>query len=173
MALMHVIIDGYNFLHASAATDHDWTRLSLEDARAAIVNFLATHRGPRRERLTVVFDGAGSLQHSTRSENQQGVEVVFSEAGVSADEVICTMVSNAPNARSILVVSADREIRDFVKKLGAKVIAPLTFLATAEEQHERRRRRPPPEPPEKFKGIGKGEVKRWRKIFGFDEEDAD
>lgn len=171
MAVMHVIIDGYNFLHASAEADYDWIRLSLEDARTAIVYFLATRGRPRREHLTVVFDGAGSLEYNIRSENQQGVEVVFSEAGVTADEVICTMVANAPNARSVLVVSADREIRGFVKKYGAKVIAPLTFMTTAEEHHERRSRRPPPEPPEKFKGTAKGEIEHWRKVFGFDDEE--
>ena len=173
MAVMHIIIDGYNFLHASAGTEHDWTRLSLEDARAATVNFLSTHRRPQQERLTIVFDGAGSLQYDTRGENQQGIEVVFSEAGVNADEVIRTMVSDAPNPRSILVVSADREIRDFVRTLGAKVIAPQTFLATSQEHHERRLKRPPSEPPEKFRGISPGEVEGWRRVFGFgDEEDG-
>jgi len=172
MAPMHILIDGYNFLHASAGTDHDWTPLPLEDARIAIVNFLATRRRPRREQLTVVFDGAGTRYMDVRRENQRGVEVIFSPAGVTADEVIRGTVRDAPNPRSILVVSADREIADFVKRLGAKVIGPLTFLTTSEERHIERRRRAAPEPPEKFRGTGPGEVKRWRKIFGFDEEDG-
>ena len=57
--MFHIIIDGYNLLHASRGTDHDWTHLSLEEGRVAIVNFLATRRQPSREDITVVFDGSG------------------------------------------------------------------------------------------------------------------
>jgi len=172
MALKHILIDGYNFLHASAGTDHDWTELPLEDAREAMVSFLAAGGRPHRQSLTVVFDGAGTRQYDTRAENRQGVEVIFSEAGVTADEVIRGMVSEAPDPRSILVVTADRAIRDFVRKLGAKVTAPATFLTNCDRRRMKRRRRTPREPPEKFRGTAPGEVKRWRKILGFDEEEG-
>jgi len=173
MALKHILVDGYNFLHASAGTDHDWTGLPLEQARAAMVSFLADVGRPRRESLTVVFDGAGTMQYDTRAENRRGVEVIFSEAGVTADEVIRDMVGKAPDPRSVLVVTADREIRDFVRKPGARVIAPATFLANCDRRRMKRRRRTPREPPEKFRGTAPGEVKRWRRILGFDDEEEE
>lgn len=172
MALTHILIDGYNLLHASAGTDHDWMPLPLEDARSAMVDFLATRRWGRRERITVVFDGSGTSALDMRAENQRGIEVLFSEAGVTADEVIQQIVRDAPNPRKILVVSADREIRDFVIRHGAKVIAPSSFLSTSEEHHQQRRRHTG-EPPEKYRGAGPGEVEHWRRIFGFDDEDAE
>jgi predicted RNA-binding protein with PIN domain len=169
MSLFHIIIDGYNFLHASRDTDHDWTHLSLEEARKAIIDFLAVHRRPTREKITVVFDGSGL---STRQERPpQAIEVLFSEAGVTADEVICQIVSHAPNPRAALVVSADREIARHVIACGAKVISPRTFIISSESHHEKRRKKGPPEPPEKFRGVSKGEVAQWREVFGFDEDE--
>ena len=170
MALMHVVIDGYNFLHASAQSDHDWMHLPLEDARAAMLGFLAVRRRPRREKITVVFDGSGRVQGGLRADNLHGIEVVFSEPGVTADEVICSMIAAAPNPRAFLVVTADRAIRTAVLMHGAKVIAPLTFLVSSEEHDDERRRRSAKEPPEKFKGTRRGEVERWKKIFGFDDD---
>jgi len=168
----HIIIDGYNLLHASRETDHDWTHLDLEDAREQIVSFLAGRRRPKREKLTVVFDGGALTELQPRERSVHGVRVLFSEPGVSADEVICRMVTNAPDAAATLVVTADREIRSEVISAGARVVGPRNFILTAEEHHERRKRRKPL-PREKFEGLSKGEVERWREIFGFDGEDEE
>lgn len=169
--MQHIVIDGYNFLHASHGTDHDWMDLDLEAAREAIVNFLATRRRPRREKVTVVFDGSavGGVRHGQRG----GVEIIFSEPGVTADEVICRMAKDSPNPRSFLVVTADREIREYVLALGAKVIGPRTFLVSSEEHHDKRMKRPGAEPPEKYRGTTPGEVEYWRRIFGVDDDVED
>jgi predicted RNA-binding protein with PIN domain len=167
--MFHIVIDGYNVIHASRDTDFDLTHLELEDARYALLGFLATHRRPAREKITVVFDGSSGIR--PRISETRGIEVVFSEAGVTADEVICNMVAGAPNPRGILVVSDDREIRTNVLAFGAKVVASRNFLHQAEEESDKRRKAGPREPPEKFKGTPPGEVERWRKILGFDEED--
>ena len=168
--MFHILIDGYNFLHASRGTDHDWTELSLEDARAAIVGFLASRRRPGREKVTVVFDGGAAASYGTRQENVHGVEVLFSEAGVTADEVIGRTVRNAPDPRSFLVVTADRQIRNEVQRLGAKIVGPLNFLIASQQHHEKRQRRPAAEPREKYQGTSPGEVEHWKKIFGFDQD---
>lgn len=171
MALLHVIIDGYNFLHASAGTDHDWTPLALEEARNAIVAFLAGAIHPKQEKVTIVFDGSGRMEESPRGHNVKGIEVVFSEAGVTADEVICKTVDAAPNPRAVLVVSADRAIRQHALSRAAKVLAPSTFLASSAKRRERAARRPPREPREKFHGVSGGEVQKWKEILGFDDEE--
>ncbi|MHC4712589.1 MAG: NYN domain-containing protein [Planctomycetota bacterium] len=170
MSLLHILIDGYNVLHASAGTDHDWTHLSLEEARNAILVFLSGAIHARQEKVTVVFDGSGRIDDFPRTRNLRGIEVVFSEPGVTADEVICQIVSAAPNPRSVLVVSADREIRRHALNHGAKVIAPDTFLASSQRRRERRRRQGEREPPEKFRGVNGGDVQRWKRILGFDDE---
>jgi len=168
--MFHIIIDGYNLLHASRGMDHDWTHLELEEARAAIINFLATRRQPTREDITIVFDGAAELLQA-RATRIQGIEVVFSEPGVNADEVIRDMVKTAPNPKSVLVVTGDRQIKEPALKIGAKVVSPASFLERAEEESEKRKKAPPREPREKYVGIDKGQVAMWRRIFGFDKEE--
>lgn len=169
--MFHILIDGYNLLHASRGTDHDWTGLELEDARGAVIDFLATRRRPGRERITIVFDGASPSVSLTRSRTR-GMEVLFSEPGTSADEVIMQMVTSAPNPRAFLVISDDREIKDAVIAAGAKVAGPRNFILRAEEEKEKRRKAPPPEPREKFTGVEPGQVDQWRRVLGFDDEDA-
>jgi predicted RNA-binding protein with PIN domain len=168
--MLHLLIDGYNLLHASRRTDHDWTRLDLEDGRAAILSFLASHRRPAREPITVVFDGAGERMPHSPS-RVHGVEVVFSPPGVKADEVIVDMVRGAPNPKSLLVVTDDRGIQDQVKVTGAKIVGSLGFLARSLVESDKRSKAPPREPREKYTGPGPGEVDKWRKILGFDDED--
>ncbi len=170
--MLHILIDGYNLLHASRNTDHDWTTLSLEDARAAMVGFLVTHRRPGREPITVVWDGA-SERMPQRPERVHGVEVVFSEPGVSADEVIIETVAHSPNPRSFLVVTDDRKIQDAVKNSGAKVVGTLGFLHRSQQESDRRSKAPRPEPREKYTGPLPGEVDEWMKIFGFDKPKKD
>jgi predicted RNA-binding protein with PIN domain len=165
--MFHIVIDGYNLLHASRGMDHDWTHLELEEARTAIISFLATRRQPTRENITIVFDGAAELI-VPRESRVHGIEIVFSEPGVNADEAIRILVATSPNPKSVLVVTADRQIKDAVLKVGAKVVSPVSFLQRAEEESEKRKKAPPREPREKYTGVDKGQVAMWRKIFGFD-----
>jgi len=165
--MFHILIDGYNLIHASRGADFDWTDLGLEDARRALVDFLATRRRPQKERITVVFDGVSGAY--PRASAAHGIEVVFSESGDTADKVICKMAAAAPNPRAVLVVSDDREIRSKALAIGAKVVAARGFLRRAEEESEKRRRAGPPEPREKYTGTDPGQVERWRKILGFDD----
>ncbi len=168
--MLHIVVDGYNFLYASRGTDCDFTALSLEKAREAIVTFLTIYRQAKREKVTVVFDGTRSVVYGARSEITRGVEVTFSDPGETADEVICRMVAGSPNPRSFLVVTADRAIRNAVQASGARIIGPRNFLLSSREDYERRRKRREAEPREKYEGTPQGQVKKWREIFGFDKD---
>jgi len=168
--MLRILIDGYNLIHASREADFGWTDLSLEKAREALVNFLVTTRRPAMEEITVVFDGASGVGYP-REATARGVTVVYSEPGTSADDVICRMVTESPNPRKYLVVSKDRQIRETVLAVGAQVVSPESFLERSQEEHEKRRRAGPAEPKEKYTGVRPSEVERWRKIFGFDDEE--
>jgi len=167
--MFHILIDGYNLIHASRGTDFDWTNLPLEDQRKALLDFLLTRRRPGREKITVVFDGSSGIY--PRDAHVHGIDIVFSEAGVTADTVICDIVASSPNPRAYLVVSDDRGIRTSVLAAGAKVVATRSFLVRAEEEREKRAQAGPREPREKYTGTQPGEVERWREILGFDKED--
>jgi predicted RNA-binding protein with PIN domain len=167
--MLHILVDGYNVIHASRGADYDWTHLSLEHQRNALLTFFASRRPRRPDHVTVVFDGSSGIR--PRGKAPHGLEVVFSEAGVTADEVICKMIDDAPNPRALLVVSDDRQIKNAAIKAGAKPLSSRTFLADAHKEAEKRKKAIPPEPPEKYQGPKPGDVAQWRRVFGFDEED--
>ena len=166
--MLHIIIDGYNVIHATRGSDDDWMHLSLERARNALLGFLLAKRRPKKERVTVVFDGSSGLH--PRESAVHGLEVVFSEAGVTADTLICNMITSAPNPRSLLIVSDDRQIKNAAVKAGSKPLASRTFLSQSHKEAEKRGKTPP-EPREKYEGAKPGDVERWREILGMDEED--
>lgn len=164
--MQHIVIDGYNMMHASRGFRNDWTEMSLEEARRAMINFAVARRQADKQTVTIVFDGASGIDN--RGSTHHGVEVIFSEPGIPADDVIKRIVAGAPRPKSVLVITADREIKSYVQACGACTISPDMYLAEAEKEDTRRRANPP-EPREKFVGPHPGEIDRWRKVLGFDD----
>ena len=100
--------------------------LRLEDRRHQLVRFIEFRRpqGSLRNPVTIVFDGKAGHWSGTDS---SGVRVVFSE-GETADTRIVRMVSQAPNKKTMVVVTDDREIQYAVRALGAQVSGVQEFL---------------------------------------------
>jgi predicted RNA-binding protein with PIN domain len=74
----------------------------------------------------VVFDGAGVMAAPPRG--ARGVRVLFSKAGVTADELIRQLVRAEPPGRPVIVVSTDREVADGIAKAGARPVASVVLL---------------------------------------------
>lgn len=101
----------------------------LEDQRLQLLRFIELRRpqGSLRNRVTVVFDGQPDMGTNSRP---GAVSVIFSD-GQSADDVIKGMVARAAGAKSIVVVTDDRDIQFAVKANGAKVLGVMEFLSAA------------------------------------------
>lgn len=99
---------------------------SLEDKRGALVTLIETYKpqGSARNSVTIVFDGKAGYWSESRSSI---VQVVFS-VDESADDKIKRLVSEAENTRRIVVVTDDREIKYYVRGLGAEVLSVGVFL---------------------------------------------
>ncbi len=98
----------------------------LEDGRHQLARFIELRRpqGSSRNPVTIVFDGkAGHWSGPDAS----GVKVVFTE-GETADTRIVRMVSQAPNKKSVVVVTDDREVQYAARALGAQVSGVREFL---------------------------------------------
>jgi predicted RNA-binding protein with PIN domain len=50
------------------------------------------------------------------------VRVLFSEPGVTADELIRRIAAAEPRGRPVVVVSSDREVADGVRRSGARPV---------------------------------------------------
>jgi hypothetical protein len=108
---LHFIIDGYNLVkHRSFKIPSN-----IHDPRFALIQFLRTDKpcGSPKNRVTIVFDGY-SGDFSLRDLE---FEVIFS-CDSSADERIKKMMESSPSPKSLVVVSDDRQIRDFSRICG-------------------------------------------------------
>jgi hypothetical protein len=116
-----VLVDGYNV--AKLAWPHD--ELARQRERCLdLVDDLARRFGAD---LTVVFDGADIVgAHATR---RRMARVVYSPAGVIADDVIRAEVAAAPIERAVVVVTNDQAIRRDVAAAGANWLTSESLLA--------------------------------------------
>lgn len=134
---LHYLLDGYNIIHQMPSSDAQ----RLEDRRHQLVRFIELRRpqGSSRNPVTIVFDGkAGHWSGPDAS----GVKVVFTE-GEIADTRIVRMVSQAPNKKSVVVVTDDREVQYAARALGAQVSGVQEFLGRVLKSSAKMRGGPP------------------------------
>jgi predicted RNA-binding protein with PIN domain len=117
-----VIVDGYNVIHA-------WIPLkrlldvSLEAAREKLVERLAVYAMVSGSDVTVVFDAHHSAARTNSEERVEGVLVIFTRKGHSADHVIERIAYGASESGdAITVATSDRTQRDLVRGMGGAVI---------------------------------------------------
>jgi predicted RNA-binding protein with PIN domain len=144
-----VLVDGYSVLHF-------WPRWRqragrrLQQQRDALIALLRQYGDATGQRITVVFDGYAARHRPHPPEPTAGIEVLYSEAGKTADDVIERLVGQAESPQNILVVSSDHLERHTVETLGAQslscesfqkeVEAALGELAQRIRHHSRRQR---------------------------------
>lgn len=121
-------IDGYNLLHAHP----DWSVLAdrdLEASRETVVEAVNRWTIDRGCRACVFFDGQGRRHEKVAADaGRPNVEVVFTSSRLSADALIERGVYTAQHRHAVIVVTADRGIRDFCLGLGALTMTPEHFL---------------------------------------------
>jgi len=144
-----ILVDGYSVLHF-------WPRLrklagrSLELQRDALIHVLQQYGDATDCSVTVVFDGYAAKHKPGQTAPTPGIEVLFSDSGKTADDVIERMVGTAARPGNIRVVTSDNIERDTVEMLGAQsvstelfeteVTAALGELARLVSEHSRARR---------------------------------
>ncbi len=118
-----VLVDGYNVAKLA------WPNRSLEAQRTHLLDAVENLARRFGTDITVVFDGSAVVgAHATR---RRLVRVVYSPAGVIADDVIRDEVRRLPTTRNVVVVTNDAEIVADVKALGANVVPSNALIAVA------------------------------------------
>jgi uncharacterized protein len=117
-----VIVDGYNVIHA-------WVPLkrlldvSLEAARDRLMERLAVYAMVSGSDVTIVFDAHHSAARTNSEVVVEGVRVVFTRKGHSADHVIERIAYAANEAGDVITVAtSDHTQRDLVRGMGGAVI---------------------------------------------------
>jgi len=129
MALVRILIDGYSLLHA-------WPELAAgaprhsEAARDALVEVLTQYQDACGTPVTVFFDGNRSRYTQPKSDAASGVEVLFSRAGQTADDLIERAAHRFQAYGEVLVVTNDRLERDMVTGFGGTTASCDNFILT-------------------------------------------
>jgi predicted RNA-binding protein with PIN domain len=119
---VHLIVDGYN------VTKTGYPQLTLVAQRDRLVRDLGLLAAQYAAEVTVVFDG-DQVVAAGGQVWARGIRVVFSAAGLIADDVIRELVSAEPEGRPVVVASSDREVAESVLALGAHSVTSAVLLS--------------------------------------------
>src|SRR5580692_9713703 len=127
MALVRILIDGYSLLH-------NWPELAAgrprhsERARDELIRILTQYHDATGEPITIFFDGAGAPTSAPKRESSRDVEVLFSRAGQTADDMIERAAHRFQEYGQVLVVTDDFAERETVSGFGGSVASCGNFI---------------------------------------------
>jgi predicted RNA-binding protein with PIN domain len=140
-----LIVDGYNVIHAWPSLKKILSEASLEAARDKLVDRLSVLGMVTGSDVTVVFDAHHSTARANSQELIEGVHVLFTRKGHSADHAIERIAYEASQAADVITVAtSDRFQRDLVRGMGGAVISALElerWVTDADDEMARRVKR--------------------------------
>ncbi|MGA9779001.1 MAG: NYN domain-containing protein [Verrucomicrobiia bacterium] len=131
MALARILVDGYSLLHNWPELASGQPRHSAR-ARDELIYVLTRYHDATGEPVTVFFDGAGALPHAPATESSAPVEVLFSRAGQTADQMIERAAHRFQAYGEVLVVTNDHAERDLVAGMGGMTASCANFIRMIE-----------------------------------------
>ncbi|HPQ81857.1 MAG TPA: NYN domain-containing protein [bacterium] len=126
------VIDAFNLIHSVPRLSESPT------PRSDLLAFLKAERfeGSRANRLVVVFDG----YPAENADHERLFEVIFSK-NRTADDAIREYLEKSLHPKQVVVVSDDREVRDFARSFGARPMKNEEFLQRDAKHAKHARRR--------------------------------
>jgi len=131
MALVRILVDGYSLLH-------NWPELApgqprhSERARDELVQMLTHYHDATGEPITIFFDGSSAPRGASKKKANNNVEVLFSRAGQTADDLIERAAHRFQDYGEVLVVTDDSAERDVVSGFGSSVASCANFIRMVE-----------------------------------------
>ncbi|HEY1790138.1 MAG TPA: NYN domain-containing protein [Verrucomicrobiae bacterium] len=132
MALVRILIDGYSLLHNWPELAPGQPRYS-ERARDELIRILTLYHDATGDPITIFFDGAGARASAQKPESSREVEVLFSRAGQTADDMIERAAHRFQEYGQVLVITDDFAERDTVDALGGMVSSCANFINSIEK----------------------------------------
>ena len=140
--MQRLIVDGYNVMHAWTSLQRLMREASLEASRDELVRRMAVLGMVTGEAVTVVFDAHHSKALASSEDDVDGVRVIFTRRGHSADHAIERIAYRASESGDVITVAtSDRFQRDLVRGMGGAVISALELerrVVEAEAEMTRR-----------------------------------
>jgi predicted RNA-binding protein with PIN domain len=131
MALVRILVDGYSLLHswpglAPGAAPHS------ARARDALVHVLTQYQDAVGTPVTIFFDGGGAPAGTPKQHSSRKLEVLFSKAGQTADQMIERATHRFAPYGEVLAVTNDVAERETVISLGGLAASCLNFICDVE-----------------------------------------
>jgi predicted RNA-binding protein with PIN domain len=128
VAIVRILVDGYSLLHNWPELAPDQPRHSAA-AREQLVHALTRYHDACGTPITIVFDG----KQPARAQDPApfaGVEILYSQAGQTADQIIERAAHRLKEYGDVLVVTDDFAERDTVTNFGAMASSCDNFIRT-------------------------------------------
>lgn len=131
MAIVRILVDGYSLLNSWPELTSGQSPFSAT-ARAALVHRVAQYRDAVNIPITLVFDGGAAPAGGPSEPAPVGLEIVYSKAGQTADQIIERLVELLRPHGEALVVTDDHAERDTVMSLGGSVSNCVSFIGNVD-----------------------------------------
>lgn len=126
MGTPHLIVDGYNILHAWQELRHI-AKADRDAACQRLADMLRPIHATSGHRVTLVFDGRGGKSTIERDSPDQSFSLLWTATGLSADALIERIVLQSPHPTSLTVATQDNLVATAARASGAIVITPAAL----------------------------------------------
>ena len=167
---MSLIVDGYNlaFAHQQPADAYD--PHACEEARAWVIDMLARYKALTGGRVVLMLDGGRKGAHMPRFQHMNGLDIIYSELDIEADDEIRNLIANDPNPKNHRLVTSDRAVRSFAKRYGVPLVESSDFIQEMEALFSEHEGPQKDEPMCKYHPEQE-DVDAWIEAFGGEAED--
>jgi uncharacterized protein len=131
MALVRILVDGYSLLHNWPQLAPGRPRHSAE-ARDELIHRLTLYRDAIGTPITIVFDGSGARGGKLVRTPTPELEVLYSRAGQTADDIIERVAVRLQPYGEVLAVTDDNAERDTVFYHGGMAVSCFNFIEDVE-----------------------------------------
>lgn len=135
MALVRILVDGYSLLHQWPELAPGKPRHSAA-AREELINELRQFQDASGTPITVVFDGNRPLRDGPPEKTSRELEILYSRAGQTADQIIERVTHRMAKYGEVLVVTDDNAERDTVTSVGGMTSDCQNFIRMMEQARQ-------------------------------------
>jgi predicted RNA-binding protein with PIN domain len=132
MPLVRILVDGYSLLHNWPDLARGQPRHSAA-AREELIHRLTLYQDAIGTPVTIFFDGAGAPAGTPAPVATSKVEVIYSRAGQTADDLIERAAHRFSEYGEVLAVTDDHAERETVISLGGSASSCWNFIQAVEQ----------------------------------------
>jgi predicted RNA-binding protein with PIN domain len=130
---MRYLVDGYNlFFHITKNPN------PFQKKRDQIVQLLDQEIVKSGLQVTAVFDSSEKRNSGITRKHLEGIEVIFTSEGLSADEYILEMIACSSTPQQLTIVTEDQELLRKSRSLGSLTMQIPEFLALMIKKQRRK-----------------------------------